>query len=215
MTPQKSPTFDDFVFPTLTNRESLIAGVDEVGRGAWFGPVVAGAVLFPLGACAKLREMGVKDSKQLSAKKRSELEQKIKVLATNWAIASASVAEIEQLNIRQASLLAMRRAVLKLEKIANLCLVDGREIIPNLSINQQSLIRGDQRSPIIAAASIIAKVWRDNLIINLANNYPEYDLAANKGYGTKKHRLALEKYGILPEHRRSFRPCKEQVRNPT
>ena len=205
----KIANFDDFVFPTLANRESLIAGVDEVGRGAWFGPVVAGAVLFPFGTCAKLREMGVKDSKQLSAKKRSELEQQIKNLATNWAIASASVAEIEQLNIRQASLLAMRRAVLKLEKIANLCLVDGREIIPNLSINQQSLIRGDQRSPIIAAASIIAKVWRDNLIINLANNYPEYDLAANKGYGTKKHRLALEKYGILPEHRRSFRPCKE------
>ena len=111
-------------------------------------------------------------------------------------------------SILQSSLLAMKRAILKLEVTPSLCLVDGRETIPNLLIPQQTLIKGDQNSPLIAAASILAKVWRDNLIIRLSNKYPEYDLVNNKGYGTKKHRQALLKYGVSPQHRLSFSPCR-------
>jgi ribonuclease HII len=188
----------------FTTQDNLIAGVDEVGRGALFGSVVAAAVVLPISAIPQLIELGVKDSKTLSPVKRQKLIQPIKDLVTGWQIGSATVAEIDELNILQASLLAMRRAVLNLPVTPDLCLVDGNFSIPNLSLTQKTVIKGDLRSPIIAAASILAKVWRDELITNLADQYPDYDLAQNKGYPTAKHRLAIARQGITPEHRRSF-----------
>ncbi|NES81665.1 MAG: ribonuclease HII [Moorea sp. SIO2B7] len=204
---QTLPTFDFSLLPDLTNTKALVAGVDEVGRGALFGPVVAAAIVLPRSALPQLTKIGVKDSKQLSAKRRSELVQQIQCLASACAVSYATAREIDQINILQASLLAMKRSVLKLKIQPIFCLVDGKQTLPDLPIPQKNLVKGDQRSPLIAAASIIAKVWRDDLIVRLSQNYPEYDLAANKGYGTTKHKLALQEYGPSPQHRMSFRPC--------
>lgn len=204
--------FDHFsLLPELSGTEALIAGVDEVGRGALFGPVVAAAIVFPLSVLPQLLEMGVKDSKQLSAKRRLELTEEMQKLALARSIGFATVEEIDRINILQASLLAMRRAVSNLEVKPEICLVDGRQAIPQLTIPQKNLIKGDIRSPFIGAASIIAKVWRDDLIVTIASKYPEYDLATNKGYGTTKHRLALQNYGVLPDHRKSFSPCRQAI----
>ena len=188
----------------------IVAGVDEVGRGALFGPVVAAAVIIPAAAVTPLLEQGVTDSKKLSAKRRQDLSQTIQQLATDCRIGYASVAEIDRLNILQASLLAMKRAIARLTVQPGLCLIDGNQRIPQLAIPQQTVVQGDQTSLAIAAASIIAKVWRDQLIDRLAYRYPAYDLAANKGYGTAKHRQAIATYGITRYHRRSFAPCQGQ-----
>ncbi len=187
---------------------ALVAGVDEVGRGALFGPVFASAVILPQSAFPKLRDLGVKDSKQLSEKRRTELAQQIQAMAQGWQVGYATSAEIDKINIFQASLLAMQRAVRRLQPQPTVCLIDGRFPLPDLVIPQYTFIKGDQRSLSIAAASIVAKVWRDQLIVRLANKYPEYDLRANKGYGTQKHRLAIAQYGCSPQHRLSFAPCK-------
>ena len=199
--------FDNSLLEDLTCDNALIAGVDEVGRGALFGSVVAAIVVLPLSAIPQLIALGVVDSKKLSQRKRQELIEPIKKLVTDWRICSASVAEIDRLNILQASLLAMRRCVVDLSVKPDLCLVDGKFAVPNLEITQKTVIKGDLRSPVIAAASILAKVWRDEMIIELAHKYPEYDLANNKGYPTAKHRFAIGQYGISPEHRRSFKSC--------
>ncbi|MGK7918093.1 MAG: ribonuclease HII [Prochloraceae cyanobacterium] len=188
--------------------QALIAGVDEVGRGALFGPVVAAAAVVPISGLPELVTIGVKDSKQLGAKKRSELVQPIQGTVKSWALGYATVEEIDRLNILQASLLAMKRAVLKLRVQPEMCLVDGKQPIPELPLPQKNLVKGDRRSPIIAAASILAKVWRDELIVRLAGKYSHYDLASNKGYGTKRHLLALQEYGPSPQHRMSFRSCR-------
>jgi ribonuclease HII len=187
---------------------SSLAGVDEVGRGAWFGPVVAGAVLLSADVELELARLGVKDSKKLSPKRRQFLAGEIRTHAIDCQIGMATVAEIDRLNILQASLLAMRRAVLQLNPIPECCLIDGNQRIPDLEIAQQTIIGGDRLSVAIAAASIVAKVWRDELMVSLAAEYPCYDLANNKGYGTAKHRQALQEYGITPLHRRSFRPVR-------
>ena len=198
-------SFEDLLpeFPPTAS----IAGVDEVGRGALFGSVVAAAVVLPLSAVPRLVDIGVKDSKKLSSRKRQELVRPIGEIVTDWQIGSASVAEINELNILQASLLAMKRSVLGLQVNPNICLVDGKFSIPDLSIAQKTVIKGDLRSPAIAAASILAKVWRDESIVNWAQKYPQYDLTANKGYPTPNHRRAIEQYGITPQHRRSFKSC--------
>lgn len=185
----------------------VIAGVDEVGRGALFGPVVAAAVILPESAAAELTALGVTDSKLLSPGQRDRLVEQIRRLATDCQIGIASVREIDRLNILQASLLAMRRAIARLSPPPDLCLVDGNQRIPGLLIPQQTIIKGDQGCLAIAAASIIAKVWRDRLIVRLSARYPSYDLATNKGYGTAAHRLALQAHGRTPQHRRSFKPC--------
>ncbi|MEG4801840.1 ribonuclease HII [Microcoleus sp. ARI1-B5] len=187
----------------------IIAGVDEVGRGALFGPVVAAACILPDEVLDELVSCGVRDSKQLSPAARSRLALKIRAVAVDCQIGAASVREIDRLNILQASLLAMKRAIVKLNVTPDLCLVDGNQRIPNLSIDQETMIKGDSRSIQIAAASIVAKVWRDELILRMALKYPEYDLTNNKGYGTKKHTLALERCGASVFHRTSFRPCRE------
>jgi len=199
--------FDDSLLTEFTLADTLIAGVDEVGRGSLFGSVVAATVVVPLSELSRLIEIGVKDSKKLSAKKRRELVPLIKQVASDCQISFASAAEIDELNILQASLLAMKRSVLELKVTPDICLIDGKFLIPDLFLVQKEVIKGDLRSPVIAAASIIAKVWRDELIIRLAEKYPEYDLAKNKGYPTAAHRLAIQKYGITSEHRRSFKSC--------
>jgi ribonuclease HII len=183
---------------------TLIAGVDEVGRGALFGPVVAVAVVIPESELFLLTELGVKDSKKLSAKRRLQLVEKIHKTVTCWQIGCASVREIDRINILQASLLAMKRSVVNLKVFPNICLVDGLYSIPNLEIRQKSLIKGEDRCPAIAAASILAKVWRDELITRMAKKFDQYDLVANKGYGTKKHLAALQEYGRSSQHRHSF-----------
>ncbi|MGL5032958.1 MAG: ribonuclease HII [Microcystaceae cyanobacterium] len=182
----------------------LLAGVDEVGRGALFGPVVTAAVLVTVEDFSRLRSLGVKDSKQLSPTRRAQLVPLITNQVQSWRIGYATIAEIELLNIRCASLLAMKRALVKLPQAPDRCLVDGRDGIPDLPFEQESIIRGDQSSEAIAAASILAKVWRDELIIRLGKRYPQYGLAQHKGYGTKQHLLALEKYGMTRLHRPKF-----------
>ncbi|WAL62796.1 ribonuclease HII [Thermocoleostomius sinensis] len=185
----------------------MIAGVDEVGRGALFGPVVAAAVILPPDVYSALAESGVTDSKRLSAGDRLRLAVQIRSVALDCRIGIASVQEIDRLNILQASLLAMRRAVMRLNPSPNFCLVDGHQRIRDLPILQQPLVKGDQKSLVIAAASIVAKVWRDELMIRLAAKYPDYDLAINKGYGTAKHQAAIQRVGISAQHRLSFSPC--------
>ncbi|MEM8806545.1 MAG: ribonuclease HII [Cyanobacteria bacterium P01_G01_bin.38] len=185
----------------------MVAGVDEVGRGALFGPVVAAAVILPAGALAPLADAGVTDSKQIAPKRRAELAHQIQLAAVDCKIGYASAREIDRINILQASLLAMKRAVYRLEPLPVHCLVDGNQRIPNLGISQETLVKGDQSSLAIAAASIIAKVWRDTLIIRLAVRYPGYDLASNKGYGSQKHRAALQTRGPSKQHRQSFKTC--------
>lgn len=185
---------------------ATIAGVDEVGRGALFGPVVAAAVIVPADVAAQLTEAGVTDSKKLSAARRENLAGLIR-MRSHCAVGMATCYEIDRLNILQASLLAMRRAVERLPVEPQKCLVDGNQQIPNLAIEQETIIKGDQSELAIAAASIIAKVWRDTLIIRLDKRYPGYDLASNKGYGSVKHRNGIETLGICRQHRKSFRSC--------
>jgi ribonuclease HII len=201
------PTPTHSIGHEFTCQADLIAGIDEVGRGALFGVVVAAAVILPKAIIAECAAWGIKDSKKLSASRRERLVPQIHQAAIAYHIGVATVAEIDELNILQASLVAMQRAILGLEKIPELCLVDGNREIPNLNIPQQTLIKGEDRAVSIAAASILAKVWRDRLISELAIVYPMYDLANNKGYGTAKHLSAIARYGITCEHRQSFSPC--------
>lgn len=191
----------------LSQSSSLVAGVDEVGRGALFGPVVAAVVILPETVMVDPAFVGIRDSKKLTIAGRQRFAHQIRAIAIDCSVGLATTAEIDRLNIFHASLLAMKRAVLKLKVQPHLCLVDGKWPIPDLLVPQQPLVKGDERSLAIAAASIIAKVWRDDLILRLALKYPEYDLAANKGYGTPKHLAALQQYGPSPLHRLSFRPC--------
>ncbi len=186
---------------------SGVAGVDEVGRGALFGPVVAAAVILPNHVWSELIAAKIKDSKKLSSSRRTKLAQQICASAIDWKIGFASTTEIDQINILQATLLAMKRAVLKLKVQPALCLIDGNQSVKDLLLPQQTIVKGDERSLSIASASIVAKVWRDDLVLRLASKYPMYDLERNKGYGSPKHLLALQQHGPSPLHRKSFRPC--------
>jgi ribonuclease HII len=195
----------------LECEESLIAGVDEVGRGALCGLVVAAAAIVPKSRIMDLVDRGVKDSKKLPPKRREQLAIEIQQCAIAYQIGVAAVGEIDRVNILQATLLAMQRAVTGLSVPAQLCLVDGNQSIPHLTIPQQTLVKGEDRSIAIACASILAKVYRDRLMVELAKIYPLYDLEHNKGYGTTKHLAALAKYGACPEHRRSFSPVRDTI----
>jgi ribonuclease HII len=188
-----------------------IAGVDEVGRGALFGPVVAAAVILSPIAAERLVKAGVKDSKQLQAADREILYETIKTHAAAFCVGMASVQEIDRMNILYASLLAMRRAVMRLSVTPDLCLIDGNRPIPAFAIAQRTIIKGDQTEPAIAAASILAKVWRDRLLIRLDRRYPGYHLAANKGYGSRAHQQSLHTLGPSPQHRLSFSPCQRSL----
>ncbi len=186
----------------------LIAGVDEAGIGPMAGPVVAGAVVLPRGY--KLRELD--DSKKLDEQIRRRLAAQIKEDAIAWAVGIAEIEEIDRLNIYHAGLLAMRRAVERLQTKPDFVLVDARTI-PGCSAPQRGIIRGDALSASIAAASIIAKTTRDAVMIDLDREYPGYGFAAHKGYPTQQHFHALRKLGASPVHRRSFRPVSEVIEN--
>lgn len=189
----------------------LTAGVDEVGRGALFGPVVAAAVILPEEVLDDLVSSGVTDSKKLTEKRRCHLAFLIRTVAWDCQIGIASVREIDRLNILKASLLAMKRAVLRLKLRPDLVLVDGNQEIRDLFIPQRAIIQGDSKCLAIAAASIVAKVWRDTLIMCLGEKYPVYDLTKNKGYATKKHKQGIANYGVSPQHRLSFSPCQPSL----
>lgn len=178
---------------------SYICGIDEVGRGPLAGPVVAGAVILP----RDCRILYLNDSKQLSEKKREELYEVIMENAVSTGLGFVSPERIDEINILQATYEAMRQAIGKLEKKPDLLLNDA-VTIPGVEIRQVSIIKGDAKSVSIAAASIIAKVTRDRLMVQYDEIYPEYGFASNKGYGAAAHLEALKKYGPTPIHRRSF-----------
>jgi len=176
-----------------------ICGVDEVGRGPLAGPVVAGAVILP----PDCRILYINDSKKLSAKRREELYDEILDKAIAAEIGIVSWERIDEINILQATYEAMRQAISKL-KVQPDCLLNDAVVIPNLTLLQVPIIKGDAKSASIAAASIIAKVYRDRLMDEYAEQYPEYGFDSNKGYGTAAHIEAIKKYGPCPIHRRSF-----------
>ncbi|MEW8626375.1 MAG: ribonuclease HII [Candidatus Thiodiazotropha sp.] len=181
----------------------LIAGVDEVGRGPLAGPVVAAAVILH----PEQPIEGLADSKKLSEKRRESLDLIIRERAYSWSLGRAEVEEIDQINILQASLLAMKRAVEGLAEAPAHALVDGKHL-PQLSCTADAVIGGDSRVEAISAASIIAKVARDREMVELDLKYPGYGLAKHKGYPTKQHLQGLEELGVTPIHRRSFGPVK-------
>ena len=189
---------------TKPSYQGVIAGVDEVGRGPLAGPVVAAAVILP--DDYDLKELT--DSKKLTEKKREKLDYEIKQQAVAWSIASADIQEIDAINILQASLLAMQRAVLQLNVLPEKVLVDGNQS-PRLDCQVETVIKGDLTVPVISAASIIAKVYRDNEMYRLDQEYPDYGFAKHKGYPTKKHMDALKQHGVSSIHRRSFGPVKK------
>ncbi len=178
-----------------------IAGVDEVGRGSLIGPVYASAVILKKECDIKK----LKDSKQLTKKKREILNKYIKK-NSYWSIASASKKEIEKLNILNATLLAMQRAIKKLKKKPKIVLIDGNRIPKMKNYNLKYVIKGDQKVPQISAASIIAKVSRDNLMKKISKNFMKYKWIRNCGYGTRDHLSAIKKFGITKHHRKTFKP---------
>ena len=179
----------------------IIAGIDEVGRGSLIGPVYAAAVILNKSINKKL----LKDSKNLTKSKRQILSKYIKKNSI-WSIGKASVKEIEKINILQASLLAMKRAIKKLKKKPDLVLIDGNKLPEIKNYNLRSVIKGDQKIPSISAASIIAKVTRDKMIANLGKKFKGYYWHKNYGYGTKQHLKAIKNLGITSEHRKTFSP---------
>ena len=181
--------------------KKIIAGVDEVGRGSLVGPVYAAAVILK----SKINTKLLKDSKLLSKKDREKLNIYIKK-NSYWSIGKASVKEIEKLNILNASLLAMKRAIKKLKKKPPLVLIDGNKLPEINNYKLKSIIKGDQKIPSISAASIIAKVTRDNMITNLGKKFKVYNWNQNYGYGTKQHLKAIKDLGITAHHRKTFSP---------
>ena len=176
-----------------------ICGVDEAGRGPLAGPVCAAAVILPPNTIID----GVNDSKKLTEKKREALFNVIKETAVSYCIAYASVEEIESINILNATMLAMKRAVEGLDVKADYAMIDGNKM-PPLDIDGETIVKGDAKSMSIACASILAKVSRDRLLYEYAKEYPQYQFDKHKGYGTAAHREALIKYGPCPYHRMSF-----------
>ena len=189
---------------TTTITTTLIAGIDEVGRGPLAGPVVAAAVILdPDNPIA-----GLTDSKKLSERQRERLAIEIKSKALAWSLGRAEVEEIDDINILQASLLAMTRAVEGLSLAPEHALVDGNKL-PKLPCTGEAIVKGDLTVPVISAASIIAKVARDNEMVELDQKYPGYGLAGHKGYPTKQHCEALQSLGVTEIHRRTFGPVRK------
>jgi ribonuclease HII len=187
---------------------SIVAGVDEVGRGPLAGDVVAAAVILGDSSPA-----GLTDSKALSPRQRERLAETIRSEAVDWSLGRATVAEIDELNILQASLLAMWRAVEGLSVQPSLVLVDGNHL-PRWSYEARAIVKGDLIEPAISAASIVAKVTRDSEMVILDDQYPGYGFASHKGYPTKAHLAALTSLGVSPVHRRSFGPVKRLLARP-
>ena len=195
-----------FIYPNA----DLIAGVDEVGRGPLVGAVVTAAVILDPNNPIE----GLGDSKKLSEKKRLLLAQEIKQKALAWSLGRAEPAEIDELNILQATMLAMQRAIKSLKIRPHFVLVDGNRI-PELDIPAQAIVKGDSLVPEISAASILAKVARDAEMMALDKQFPQYAFAQHKGYSTKLHLEKLAEFGVLPQHRRSFAPVRKLVSDNT
>lgn len=206
--------------PQNLSDDSIAVGIDEVGRGCLAGPVVAGAVVFP----KHFDLIGLDDSKKLTEKERLCLDAEIKSLAWAWGIGLVWMKTIQEINILQASLLAMARAVAALKNNfpntnPKIFLIDGTFTIPQFYLSQYgltphtqtSIVQGDGLEPSISAASVIAKNFRDRLMVKLSARYPEYGFASHKGYGTKEHRLAIQKYGPCPLHRMDFKSVRPQT----
>lgn len=183
----------------------LIAGVDEAGRGPLAGPVVAAAVILP-----EIEIKGLQDSKRLSWKRREKICEEIKDLAISWSVGMVEVKIIDKINILRASLLAMRKAVEGLMIKPDYVLIDGNQRL-TISLPQQTIIQGDAQCVSIAAASILAKVTRDRIMVEYDKDYPQYGFAKHKGYGTLLHKENLKKYGPCDLHRISFKPVKESL----
>ena len=193
--------------PLVWDAPGLVAGVDEAGRGPLMGPVVAAAVIlddmYPI--------KGLADSKVLTALRRDKLYDEIRAKALCFSIAQATAAEIDEINILQATMLAMKRAVEGLRLKPAKVLVDGNRI-PTLVIVAEAIVGGDALVPAISAASILAKVWRDRWCQEMDLAYPQYGFASHKGYGTAEHLAALRQHGACPEHRRTFSPVAQVLR---
>lgn len=189
----------EFEKEALAKGYKSVCGVDEAGRGPLAGPVCAAAVILPEGVIID----GVNDSKKLSEKKRESLFDVIREQTLAYSIAYATVDEIEEINILNATMLAMRRAIDGLDIKADYAMIDGNKI-PPIDIDAECIVKGDAKSMSIACASILAKVSRDRLLYKYAEEYPMYGFDKHKGYGTKVHREAILKYGPCPYHRKSF-----------
>ncbi len=192
----------------------MIAGVDEAGRGAWAGPVSAAAVVFSAGGSLPLELNAIRDSKQLSPEIRAELEPLIKANALDWGVGFASSREIDEMGILPATKLAMARALMDLDCEPDHLLIDAL-FLPEIDTPQTALIKGDQRSRSIAAASILAKTARDRWMTEYSNQAAFYAFERNKGYGTRAHQTALERYGPCPQHRFCFSPIRSLGHNKT
>lgn len=183
------------------HKGKIEAGCDEAGRGCLAGAVYAAAVILP----PQFDLPALNDSKKVTEKQRSELRQIIEKEALAWAVGNASPKEIDNINILQASFLAMHRAIAQLQPLPELLLIDGNRFKPYFGIAHCCIVKGDSKYQSIAAASILAKTHRDEQMLILAEQYPEYNWERNKGYPTKAHRLAIQKYGTTPHHRKSFK----------
>ena len=194
-----------------------IVGIDEAGRGPWAGPVVAGAVVFLNRDIDSELLLSLNDSKKLSAKKREHLYELILEESKKgnlcYGIGVSSAQEIDEINILQATFNAMRRAVEQLSVTPDVALIDGNQTPKPFSCNVKTIIKGDSISMSISAASIVAKVFRDNMMKDLAKKYPYYGFEKNAGYGTKAHIDGLKKYGVIDEHRKSYKPVAEILNN--
>lgn len=185
----------------------FIVGIDEAGRGAWAGPVVAAAVILPLSDPNCLQRFhGVNDSKQLTPAQRQQLYDLIATNALAWAVSAVPAAEIDKIGIVPANFKAMKNALNALDPAGEYLLLDGRFPLPNSNLPQKWLIKGDTLSLSIAAASILAKVSRDRYMIQMSEQYPAYHFAQHKGYGTLAHHNALREFGPCPLHRQTFLP---------
>ena len=199
--------FSDFGSFLFVRKAMLIAGTDEAGRGPLVGSVVAAAVILDPNNPIE----GLNDSKKLTEKKREKLFVEIKEKALAWAIAESTSQEIDELNILQASLLAMKRAIEALKVQPEHVLIDGNKLIPNLSISAEAVVGGDALHAEISAASILAKVTRDHQMIEMDHKYPQFGFAKHKGYPTKAHFEAIAAHGVIDEHRRSFGPVRKAI----
>lgn len=210
------PLSPDLSFETLLwqNQVERIAGIDEAGRGAWAGPVAAAAVIFNCASSIPNDLMSVRDSKQLSPENRSRLEPLIKQHSLDWGVGFATNQEIDDFGIISATRLAMMRALEDLNVPPSHLLIDAL-FLPEIDIPQTSLIKGDQRSMSIAAASILAKTARDRWMEEYSKQADQYAFECNKGYGTRAHQIALEHYGVCLQHRRYYAPIKALIQRKT
>jgi ribonuclease HII len=203
------------IFPSLSFEFGLwqagiayVAGLDEAGRGAWAGPVAAAAVILAPGSDLVQQLNGVRDSKLMTARQRTEAAKRIRAMAVSWGVGFATAAEIDALGILPSTRLAMQRALQQLVPPAQHLLIDALRL-PAVALPQTALIKGDQQVLSIAAASVLAKTARDALMVDLEQEFPGYGFARHKGYGTAAHRAALQALGASPIHRMSFAPLRK------